>query len=167
MKQGKTFFISPRKLFSFLTNQILTFQILSVMTSSNTEAWNTKQILLNNWGNKHSLVMKTGQFIYYKRKIFIKKFFKNCDLEISSRSFFTLKESSVKRNLRMLACWFEYKNIILIWEFRPYCWDKNLDVFMNAFDLECLIKKPACLQSTSPSCIDLVLTNKKEFFKNS
>ena len=33
--------------------------------------------------------------------------------------------------------------------------------------MECLIKKPAWFQSTSPSCIDLILTNKKEFFKNS
>ena len=38
---------------------------------------------------------------------------------------------------------------------------------MNTFDLECLIKKPTCFQSTSPDCIDLILTNKKEFFKNS
>ena len=33
--------------------------------------------------------------------------------------------------------------------------------------MECLIKKPTCFQSTSPSCIDLILINKKEFFKNS
>ena len=46
--------------------------------------------------------------------------------------------------------------------------NKNLEVFMNTFDLECLIEKPACFQSTSPtSCIDLILTNKKEFFKSS
>ena len=38
---------------------------------------------------------------------------------------------------------------------------------MNTFDLECLIKTPTCFQSTSASCIDLILTNKKEFFKNS
>ena len=38
---------------------------------------------------------------------------------------------------------------------------------MNTFDLECLIKKLTCFQSTSPKCIDLILTNKKEFFKNS
>ena len=38
---------------------------------------------------------------------------------------------------------------------------------MNTFDLECLIKKPTCFQSTSPSCADLILANKKEFFKNS
>ena len=45
--------------------------------------------------------------------------------------------------------------------------NKNLEVFVNTFDLESLIKKPTCFQSTSPSCIDLILGNKKEFFKNS
>ena len=44
---------------------------------------------------------------------------------------------------------------------------KNLDVFMNSFGLECLIKKPTCFQSKNPSCIDLILTNKKDLFKNS
>ena len=37
---------------------------------------------------------------------------------------------------------------------------------MNTFDLECLIKKPTCFQSSNPRCIDLILTNKKEIFKN-
>ena len=31
------------------------------MTSSNAQAWNTKHILLNNLGSKHSLVIKFGQ----------------------------------------------------------------------------------------------------------
>ena len=38
---------------------------------------------------------------------------------------------------------------------------------MNTFDLEHLIKKATCFQSTNPSCIDLILTDKKEFFENS
>ena len=37
---------------------------------------------------------------------------------------------------------------------------------MTIFDLECLIKKPTCFQSSNPTCIDLILTNKKEFLKN-
>ena len=37
---------------------------------------------------------------------------------------------------------------------------------MNTFDLECLIKKPSCFQSSNPCCMDLILTNKKELFKN-
>ena len=38
---------------------------------------------------------------------------------------------------------------------------------MNTFDLECLIKKPTYFKSTSPTCIDLILSSKKEFFKTS
>ena len=38
---------------------------------------------------------------------------------------------------------------------------------MNTSDSQCIIKKPTCFQSTNPSGIDLILTNKKEFFKNS
>ena len=37
---------------------------------------------------------------------------------------------------------------------------------MNTFNLECLIKKPTFCQSSNPCCIDLILTNKKELFKN-
>ena len=48
------------------------------MTSSNAQAWNTKLILLNNLGNKCSLVMKFGQFMqYYKIIFFIKNSMEN------------------------------------------------------------------------------------------
>ena len=43
--------------------------------------------------------------------------------------------------------------------------NKNLEVFINTADLERLIKK-TYLRSTYPSCIDIILTNKKESFKN-
>ena len=49
------------------------------MMSSNAKARNTKHILLNNLGSKHSLVIKFGQFLqYYEAKFFIKKFYKKC-----------------------------------------------------------------------------------------
>ena len=39
-------------------------------------------------GSKYSLLMKFGQFIsYYKRINFIKKFYKNCSLKTSSRTY--------------------------------------------------------------------------------
>ena len=43
------------------------------MTSSNAQAWNTKHILLNNLGSKHSLVMKFGQFMQYYKITFLSK----------------------------------------------------------------------------------------------
>ena len=36
---------------------------------------------------------------------------------------------------------------------------------MNTFNLESLINKPTCFQSSNPTCINLILTNKKSFFK--
>ena len=62
------------------------------MTSSNED-------LLNKLGSKHSLLMKSGQFMsYYKRKDFIKKFYKHCNLKISFRPFCVGK---IKNNI----CW--------------------------------------------------------------
>ena len=56
---------------------------------------------------------------------------------------------------------------MLIGDFNMTIENKNLEVFMNSFGLECLIKKPTCFQSKNPSCIDLILTSKKVLFKNS
>ena len=56
---------------------------------------------------------------------------------------------------------------MLIGDFNITIEKKNLEVFMNSFGLECLIKKPTCFQSKNPSCIDLILANKKDLFKNS
>ena len=55
---------------------------------------------------------------------------------------------------------------MLIGDFNLTIDNKNLENVMTTFDLECLIKKPTCFQSSNPTCIDLILTNKKEFFKN-
>ena len=55
---------------------------------------------------------------------------------------------------------------MLIGDFNMTIENKNLEVFMNSLDLECLIEKPTCFQSKNPICIDLILTNKKDL-KNS
>ena len=61
--------------------------------------------------------------------------------------------------LNKLTCQFD--NIILTGDFYLTVEDKNLEVFMSTFDMECLINKPTCFQSAKPNCIDLILTNKK------
>ena len=38
---------------------------------------------------------------------------------------------------------------------------------MNAFNLECFIGKPIWFKSENLSCMDFILTNKKELFKHS
>ena len=61
----------------------------------------------------------------------------------------------------------EYENAKLIRDFNLAVENKNLEGFMNTFYLKCFIKKLTCFQSTTtPNCIDLILKNKKEFFKN-
>ena len=83
------------------------FRYSNIMVSSNTQAWKTKHILLNNLISKYSLVIKFGQFmLYYNIKFFIKKFHEKCGLETSSTSFLIFKKSSVKRILWRSSCWF-------------------------------------------------------------
>ena len=38
---------------------------------------------------------------------------------------------------------------------------------MNTFNLECLITKSSCFRSENPSCLGLILTNKRELLKHS
>ena len=43
--------------------------------------------------------------------------------------------------------------------------DKNLRHFTDTFSLEYLINEPTCFKG-SPSCIDLIITSRKSYFKN-
>ena len=82
---------------SFLSreNQILEFKIFRFHDVIKCLSIKQKNILLNNLGSKHNLLMKFGQFMSYsKRNNFIKIFYKNCGLKTSSRSFCVCKELS-------------------------------------------------------------------------
>ena len=69
-------------------------------------------------------------------------------------------------SLALTKIFCEYKNVMLIGYVNFTVENKNLEVFMNTFYLECLIKKPTCFQFTNPTCINLILKNKKEFLKH-
>ena len=59
-----------------------------------------------NW-KVNSLLMKFGHFVLdWKRKIFIHKFYKNCDLKTSSRSFCVCKGSS--------TIWTFWSNLLIL-----------------------------------------------------
>ena len=108
-----------KKWFYFTCKALLFLEIIKFKHfryfSSNAQPWNTKHMLLNNLGSKHSLVVKFGQFIYYhKINFFVEKICENCGLETSSRLFPIFKESSIKRNLRRPACWFGLISIALL-----------------------------------------------------
>ena len=51
---------------------------------------------------------------------------------------------------------------MLIGDFNLTIDNKSHENFMTTVDLECLIKKPTCFQSSNPTCIYLILRNKKE-----
>ena len=58
-----------------------------------------------------------------------------------------------------------YKNITLLGDFNMTLEDKNLKHFTDTFSLEHLINEPTCFKG-SPSCIYLIITNRKSYFKN-
>ena len=58
-----------------------------------------------------------------------------------------------------------YENITLLGDFNMTPEDKNLQNFTDTFSLENLINEPTCFKG-NPRCIDLILTNRKWYFKN-
>ena len=60
-----------------------------------------------------------------------------------------------------------YENFVLLGDFNLSTENPSLKNFMCSFDLESLINSPTCYKSTNPSCIDLILTNKKNHFMKS
>ena len=57
-----------------------------------------------------------------------------------------------------------YENFLLFGDFNLSIENRNFRNLLNSFDLESLIKIPTCYESlSSPTSIDLILTNKKTF----
>ena len=72
---------------------------------------------------------------------------------------------NLSHNLCRLTC--HYDKTMLIGDFNLPIENKNLEIFMSAFKLKCMIDKPICFRSENPSYIDLIQPNKKEQFKHS
>ena len=58
-----------------------------------------------------------------------------------------------------------YENIAFLEDFNKTPEDKNLQHFTNTFSIEHLINEPTCFKG-NPTCKDLIITNKKSYFKN-
>ena len=58
-----------------------------------------------------------------------------------------------------------YENILAIGDFNLSVEKSHLADFTQVYDFSSLLKKPTCYQSNTPSCIDLILTNRKSLFK--
>ena len=59
----------------------------------------------------------------------------------------------------------KYENLILIRDFNLSTENQHLDALIQAYNLNNLFNKTTCFQSNKPTCIDLILTNKKNLFK--
>ena len=53
------------------------------------------------------------------------------------------------------------ENFVLLGDFNMSTENPNLKNFICSFDLENLINSPTCYKSINPTCIDLILTNKR------
>ena len=72
----------------------------------------------------------------------------------------------VSRNLD--KCIPNYDNLILLGDFNSTIDKKQMKDFCQQFNLINLIKEPTCFKNPeNPSCIDLILTNRKDCFCNS
>ena len=58
-----------------------------------------------------------------------------------------------------------HENILAIGNFKLPVNNRHLEAFMQAYEFSSLIKKPTCYQSNTPSCIGLILTDRKSLFK--
>ncbi len=61
-----------------------------------------------------------------------------------------------------------YDNVVLLGDFNSEISEIAMDDFCTSYDLKSLINTPTCFKSdTNPSCIDLILTNRKNCFQHS
>ena len=73
---------------------------------------------------------------------------------------------SLSQNLDLYTSKFE--NILVIGDVNISVEDNNMKNFCQSYNLKSLIKVPKCYKNPdSPSCIDLILTNKPRNFQNS
>ncbi len=61
----------------------------------------------------------------------------------------------------------KYDNILIIGDFNAEVTNSHVNNFLLNFGLENLVNDPTCFKSiNNPSCIDLIITNKKQCFQN-
>ena len=62
----------------------------------------------------------------------------------------------------------KFENFILLGDFNAEITNSSLKNFCECYNLNSLIKNPNCFKNPeNPSCIDLILTNRKNSFHNS
>ena len=59
----------------------------------------------------------------------------------------------------------DYENIVLMGDFNASSAELDKNSFLSNYDFSSLIKSPTCYKSIEGSCIDLILTNRKNYFQ--
>ena len=59
----------------------------------------------------------------------------------------------------------KYENFMFVGDFNAVETEQEINDFMNLFDLKNLVREPTCFKSSSPRCIDLILTNRGRNFQ--
>ena len=99
------------------------------------------------------------------------------EINLRNRKWFICATYNPHKNLcktffECLTCSIEqylsrYDNILIIGDFNTEVDNSAMQNFLLNFDLASLVKDPTCFKNpTNPSCIDLFLTNRKGYFKN-
>ena len=60
-----------------------------------------------------------------------------------------------------------YENVLLLGDFNLTPVNKSMVDFLSTHDLNNLINEPTCFTGKTPTCIDLILTNQKQYFMKS
>ena len=69
-------------------------------------------------------------------------------------------------NLDAFIC--QYDNIIVMGDFNAECNERSMKIFCETYNLTNLINEATCYKNhLSPSSIDLILTNRENYFQNS
>ena len=105
---------------------------------------------------------KETEAIYLKINIQLRKWFIIGLYKPPSQNNILLLEN-ISKNVSSYLHSYEY--VTLLRDFKMTPEDKNLQHFIDTFSLEHLINDPTCFKGR-PSCIDLIIPNKKSYFKN-
>ena len=79
-----------------------------------------------------------------------------------NETFFTNKLSAALNKLSKT-----YDNLLYLGDFNMTPIGSKLQEILVSFNLKNLIKEPTCFEGPTPRCIDLMLTNKKQYFMKS
>ena len=105
---------------------------------------------------------EVSEIIVFEFSISNKKWLLLGNYKPPSQNELTVFINEIKLSLNFFSS--SYENFLLLGDFNLSTENPNFKNLLNSFDLKSLIKIPTCYKSlSSPTSIDLILTNKKNF----